>query len=391
MAATAYFNQHVKVAGSEQATWDIVVLFTTIALLSIGALMVYSASLPVAMQTSGNGFSIVFRHLIHLSIGIGCMITVMHTRVRYWQILGPYLLIIGIALLVLVLIPGFGIHVNGSSRWLNLGLFNMQPSEFVKLFMIIYMAGYLVRRQDQLREFVPGILMISLVVMIIGVLLLQEPDLGSLAVISVTVLAMMFLAGVRFLHFMVIMAAGIGGMIVLTLIAPYRMNRIAGFIDPWADPFNTGFQLVQALIAFGRGEWFGVGLGASVQKLSYLPAAHTDFLLAILAEEMGLIGVLTVVILFAVLVFRAMKIAQLAEFAGQIFAARLCQGIAVLLGVQAIINMGVNMGLLPTKGLTLPLMSAGGSSLIVSCISVGFLLLVEREVRTKSWPQKKSR
>jgi cell division protein FtsW len=233
--------------------------------------------------------------------------------------------------------------------------------------------------------------MISLVVMIIGVLLLQEPDLGSLAVISVTVLAMMFLAGVRFLHFMVIMAAGIGGMIILTMVAPYRMNRIAGFIDPWADPFNTGFQLVQALIAFGRGEWFGVGLGASVQKLSYLPAAHTDFLLAILAEEMGLIGVLTVVILFAVLVFRAMKIAQLAEFAGQIFAARLCQGIAVLLGVQAIINMGVNMGLLPTKGLTLPLMSAGGSSLIVSCISVGFLLLVEREVRTKSWPQKKSR
>lgn len=391
MAATAYFNQHVKVAGSEQATWDVVVLFTTIALLSIGALMVYSASLPVAMQTSGNGFSVVFRHLIHLSIGIVCMITVMHTRVRYWQILGPYLLLIGIALLVLVLIPGFGIHVNGSSRWLNLGLFNMQPSEFVKLFMIIYMAGYLVRRQDQLREFVPGILMISLVVMIIGVLLLQEPDLGSLAVISVTVLAMMFLAGVRFLHFMVIMAAGIGGMIILTMVAPYRMNRIAGFIDPWADPFNTGFQLVQALIAFGRGEWFGVGLGASVQKLSYLPAAHTDFLLAILAEEMGLIGVLTVVILFAVLVFRAMKIAQLAEFAGQIFAARLCQGIAVLLGVQAIINMGVNMGLLPTKGLTLPLMSAGGSSLIVSCISVGFLLLVEREVRTKSWPQKKSR
>lgn len=398
MNVATYFNQSLKangrtsskVAGSEQAKWDLVLLLTVAAIISFGVLMVYSASIPIAMQTTGNGFSIVFRHLIHLTIGIGCMFIVMHTRVRYWEILGPYLLLAGIVLLVLVLIPGVGVHVNGSSRWLNLGVFNMQPSEFVKLFMIIYMSGYLVRRQDRLREFVPGILMISLVVMIVGVLLLQEPDLGSIVVISFTVLAMMFLAGVRFMHFMLIMGAGIGGMVVLTMIAPYRMNRIAGFIDPFADPFNTGFQLVQALIAFGRGEWLGVGLGASVQKLSYLPAAHTDFLLAILAEEMGLLGVLAVIVLFGVLVFRAMKIAQRAEFAGQIFAARLCQGIAILLGVQAIINMGVNMGLLPTKGLTLPLMSAGGSSLIVSCISIGFLLLVEREVRTKSWPQKKS-
>ena len=390
MTAATHVLHHTRAAGSEQARWDPVLLLTFTALLSIGMLMVYSASLPVAIQTTGFGFSIVFRHLLHLAIGLGLMFLVMHTRVRYWEVLGPYLLLGGIVLLILVLIPGFGVHVNGSSRWLNLGLFNIQPSEFVKLFVVIYMSGYLVRRQDRLREFVPGIVMISLVVAIIGVLLLQEPDLGSLAVISATVLVMMFLAGVRFLHFMMIMATGIGGMIILTMVAPYRMNRIAGFIDPWADPFNTGFQLVQALIAFGRGEWFGVGLGASIQKLSYLPAAHTDFLLAILAEEMGLFGVLTVIGLFAVLVFRAMKIAQLAEFAGQIFAARLCQGIAILLGVQALINMGVNMGLLPTKGLTLPLMSAGGSSLIVSSISVGLLLLVEREIRTKSWPQKKS-
>jgi len=388
--AATHSNHQARAAGSEQARWDPVLLFTFTALVSIGMLMVYSASLPVAIQTTGNGFSIAFRHLIHLAIGLSLMFFVMHTRVRYWQVMGPYLLLGGIALLILVLIPGFGVHVNGSSRWLNLGLFNVQPSEFVKLFVVIYMSGYLVRRKDRLREFVPGIVMISLVVAIIGVLLLQEPDLGSLAVISVTVLAMMFLAGVRFLHFIMIMATGIGGMVILTMVAPYRMNRIAGFIDPWADPFNTGFQLVQALIAFGRGEWFGVGLGASIQKLSYLPAAHTDFLLAILAEELGLLGVLTVIILFAILVFRAMKIAQLAEFAGQIFAARLCQGIAILLGVQALINMGVNMGLLPTKGLTLPLLSAGGSSLIVSSISVGLLLLVEREIRTKSWPQKKS-
>lgn len=390
MISEVFYNPHIKVAGSGQPKWDLVILLTVTALLSFGVLMVYSASLPVALQTTGNGFSIVIRHLIHLTIGILCMVAIMHTRVRYWEILGPYLLLIGLVLLVLVLIPGIGVHINGSSRWINLGLFNIQASEFVKLFMIIYMSGYLVRRQEHLREFVPGILMISLVVMIVGVLLLQEPDLGSLAVISLTVLAMMFLAGVRFFHFILIMAAGIGGMILLTMIAPYRMNRIAGFIDPFADPFNTGFQLVQALIAFGRGEWFGVGLGASVQKLSYLPAAHTDFLLAILAEETGLIGVLTVVVLFGVLVFRAMKIAQLAEFADQIFAARLCQGIAILIGVQAIINMGVNMGLLPTKGLTLPLMSAGGSSLIVSCACIGFLLLVEREVRTKAWPKKKS-
>ena len=388
MTAYVISTRSSRVAGKELPGPDWWLLGSFLSLLLIGLVMVYSASVSVADSQTNNSGYFALRHGIHILVGIGCAFIVMHTRVCFWQAMGPYLLIIGMALLVAVLVPGVGSKINGSSRWISLGFMHIQPSEFVKVFMIVYVAGYLVRRQEILRFFVPGIVRIGLVVAVAGMLLLQEPDLGSVVVICVTVMSMLFLAGVRFWHFMLVVGAGLGGMVLLTLASPYRLGRVVGFMDPFADPFNTGFQLVQALIAFGRGEWFGVGLGASIQKLSYLPAAHTDFLLAVLAEELGLLGVLTVIILFGILVFRSMELSRKADRLGHSYAARLTQGITLLIGSQALINMGVNMGLLPTKGLTLPFMSYGGSSMLASCIAVGLLLMVERELRSKEWQRR---
>ncbi|MEE8197857.1 MAG: putative lipid II flippase FtsW, partial [Acidiferrobacterales bacterium] len=322
---------------------------------------------------------------IAVGLGLFLMYVTMRTPVRLWEAAGPYLLLGGMALLVLVLIPGAGVTVNGSSRWLRLGVINLQPSELIKLIVVVYVAGYFVRRQEELHNFTQGVFIISIVVVAIGMLLLQEPDLGAMVVISMTVLGMLFLAGVRFWHFGVVVVTGVVGMAILTVIAPYRFARVVGFLDPWADPFNSGFQLVQALIAFGRGEWFGVGLGASVQKLYYLPAAHTDFIFAVTAEELGLLGVLVVIVLFGILVTRAFLISRQAERVGLLYGARLAQGVGLLLGLQAIINMGVNMGALPTKGLTLPFISYGGSSILTSFIAVGLLLMVQRETRAHAW------
>lgn len=355
------------------------------ALAALGLVMVYSASVDLAMRTQGNSAYFLVRHALYLGAGLIAIGIVLRTRVRWWEASGPYLLLVGLALLVAVLIPGVGMHINGSSRWLRLGPLTLQPSELMKLFMVIYVAGYLVRKQEEMRRFTQGILMVSIVVAIIGMLLLQEPDFGSVVVICITVLAMLFLGGIRFWHFMLVVGAGVGGMVALTLVAPYRLTRVTSFLDPWADPFDAGFQLVQALIAFGRGEWFGAGLGASVQKLSYLPAAHTDFLIAVIAEELGLVGVLGVIALYTILLLRAFAIARQAENTGHLYGARLAQGLGLLLVLQAMINLGVNMGLLPTKGLTLPLVSYGGSSIIASAAAIGLLLLIERESRGIVW------
>ncbi len=375
----------VRAAGRARSNWDYWLIGAWLTLATLGLIMVYSASVDYATRTQGNSFYFLVRHALYLLAGFAVAGIVVRTRVRWWEAGGPYLLLIGLALLVLVLLPGIGMHVNGSSRWLRLGVVTVQPSELMKLFTVVYVAGYLVRKQEELRKFTQGILMISIVVAVAGVLLLQEPDLGSVVVICVTVLTMLFLGGVRFWHFMLVVGAGVGGMVLLTLISPYRMNRVTSFLDPWADPYNTGFQLVQALIAFGRGEWFGVGLGASVQKLSYLPAAHTDFLMAVIAEELGLVGVIGVLALYGIVLLRAFAIARQAEFAGQAYGARLAQGLGLLLVVQAMINLGVNMGLLPTKGLTLPFVSYGGSSTVVSCAAIGLLLVIERESRGLVW------
>jgi len=371
----------LRVAGRSAPKWDPWLLGSVAALIVLGSIMVHSASVSIAERATGNSLHFLLRHLASVGLGVLAMGVVMRTRVRFWEFLGPYLLLAGIVLLVVVLLPGIGRQVNGSSRWIPLGVVTLQPSELVKLFVIVYVAGYLVRKQEELKFFTQGILMVSIVVAVIGMLLLQEPDLGSVVVICLTVFAMLFLGGVRFWHFMAVVLAAVGGMALLTLLSPYRMARITGFLDPWADPFNTGFQLTQALIAFGRGEWLGVGLGASIQKMFYLPAAHTDFLFAVLAEELGLLGVLAVLALIGTILWRAFRIAATAERNGQIYAARLAQGLGLLLGLQAMINMGVNMGALPTKGLTLPFLSYGGSSMIVCCVSAGLLLMIEREQR----------
>jgi cell division protein FtsW len=355
------------------------------ALVGLGLVMVYSASVSSAERSLGNGSYYFARQLGSVVVGSVLMYLVMHTPLRLWERMGPYLLLLGLLLLVLVLVPGVGVNINGSSRWIRLGIVNLQPSELIKLFLVVYVAGYFVRKQEELQNFTHGIAIIGLVLMAAGILLLQEPDLGAVVVVTMTVLGMLFLAGVRFWHFGVMTLTGMGVVALLTVLAPYRLQRVVAFLDPWADPFNTGFQLVQALIAFGRGEWLGVGLGASVQKLYYLPAAHTDFLFAVTAEELGLVGVLSVMLLFALLVVRAFTISRRAQDAGLLYAARLAQGIALLLGVQAMISMGVNMGVLPTKGLTLPFMSYGGSSMLVNLMSVGLLLLIERETRKDAW------
>lgn len=374
-----------RVAGRARPAWDYALLTAVCTLAAFGTVMVHSASVDYATRTTGQSLYFLARHALYLMLGLIAALVVVRTRVRWWERAGPYFLLVGIVLLVLVLVPGIGVQANGSTRWLRLGVFNVQPSELMKLFMVVYVAGYLVRKQEELGKFTTGILMISIVVAVIGMLLLQEPDLGSVVVICFTVLSMLFVGGVRFWHFMLVVGAGVGGMVLLTLISPYRLNRVTSFLDPWADPFNSGFQLVQALIAFGRGEWLGVGLGASVQKLSYLPAAHTDFLLAVIAEEFGLVGVLTIIGLFAVVIVRAFAIARQAEAAGHLYGARLAQGLGTLLGAQATINIGVNMGMLPTKGLTLPFASYGGSSMVVSMVCVGLLLLIEREARGHVW------
>ena len=374
-----------RVAGTPRLRWDPWLLGCVAALVGLGLVMVYSASVSSAERTFGNGFYYFLRQLGSVVVGSMLMYLVMHTPLRLWERAGPYLLLLGLALLVLVLVPGFGVNINGSSRWIRLGLVNLQPSEFIKLFLIIYVAGYFVRKQEELQNFTHGIATIALVLMATGILLLQEPDLGAVVVITMTVLGMLFLAGVRLWHFGVMTLTGISVVALLTVLAPYRLQRVVAFLDPWADPFNTGFQLVQALIAFGRGEWLGVGLGASVQKQYYLPAAHTDFLFAVTAEELGLLGVSSVILLFAMLVARAFVISRRAQDAGLLYAARLAQGIGLLLGLQAAISMGVNMGVLPTKGLTLPFMSYGGSSMLVNLAGVGLLLLIERETRKDAW------
>ncbi len=370
-----------RAAGHSRAPWDPWLLGAAVALLALGLVMVHSASIAFATRTSGHGSYYLVRHAIYVVTGVLCLLVALRVRIRVWELGGPYLLLGGIALLTLVLLPGISAHINGSARWIKLGIVTLQPAELMKLFMVVYVAGYLVRKQEELKNFTQGIAMVSLVVAFTGTLLLLQPDLGTVVVITATVLTLLFLGGVRFWHFLLVLAAGLGAVVLLTFISPYRMNRVTSFLDPWSDPFNRGFQLVQALIAVGRGEWFGVGLGASVQKLSYLPAAHTDFIFAVLAEELGLLGVLAVLALYAVVMVRAFLIARQAEGAGQIYGARLAQGLGLLLGYQAMINIGVNLGLLPTKGLTLPFVSYGGSSMLVCCLALGMLLRVERETR----------
>jgi len=359
--------------------FDPVLLIAFVSLLTVGIIMVASSSISIADRSFANPFYYLQRQLLFVAIGIFAAFSVFKIRLVQWEKSGQSLLLFALFLLVLVLIPGIGKTVNGSTRWLPLGVFNLQVSELVKLFIVIYVAGYLVRHGESVRKSLLGFLKPMMMVGLAGLLLLLEPDFGATVVIMGTVLAMTFLAGARFIQFISFVFIFVCAALMLVVTSPYRMERLTSFANPWADPFDSGFQLTQSLIAIGTGGWFGTGLGGSVQKLFYLPESHTDFLFAVLSEELGFVGVLFVVLLYSVLFFRALKIASNAEKAGNYFAAYMAYGIGIWLSMQAVINMGVNVGLLPTKGLTLPLMSYGGSSLIVCCMAVGLLMRIYYE------------
>ncbi|MBP7712987.1 MAG: putative lipid II flippase FtsW [Gammaproteobacteria bacterium] len=351
------------------------------AILTLGLVMVASASIALADRQTGQPLYYLWRQLGYTAAGVLLMALTVRIPLARWRAHGPLLLFASVVLLGLVLVPGVGREVNGSYRWIPLGPINMQPSELAKLFMILFLAGYLVRRGHEVRTRFSGFAKPMALLVGISGLLLMEPDYGATAVLFATTLGMLFLGGVPLVLFLGWVAAGLGVMVAMVLLAPYRLQRLTTFMDPWVDPFNTGFQLTQALIAVGRGQWLGVGLGGSVQKLFYLPEAHTDFLVAVLAEELGLLGLLVVVGLFAFVVLRAFQLARQAEDREDPFAAYVGYGIGLSLALQALVNVGVNLGALPTKGLTLPLMSYGGSSMLVNCLAGGLLLRLAQEQR----------
>ncbi len=348
-------------------------------LVGLGLVMVASATVTHGGRDFSEPLHFFWRQLGHAGLGALFGFIVLQVELESWQRVSGILLLIGIVLLALVLIPGIGREVNGSMRWLAVGPLRMQPSEPVKLLMPIYLAGYLVRRSAEVQTTLWGFAKPLVVLGLIAVLFLMEPDYGATVVLFATILGMLFLGGVPLASFSLWVAFIGTAMAAIVIAAPYRVERLTTFMNPWADPFDSGFQLTQALIAIGRGEWFGVGLGDSVQKLFYLPEAHTDFLFAVLGEELGFAGMAFVIIAFSALVWRCFVIARRAEHRGQSFAAYLCYGLGLAFGLQAFINIGVNMGLLPTKGLVLPLMSYGGSSLVMNCIAVAFILRADYE------------
>jgi cell division protein FtsW len=363
------------------------VLLTIALVLLIGGLVILaSASISIADGVAGQPFFYVERQLIAAFIGalaaFLCLLVPMHV----WQSLGPLMLLLGLALLTIVLVPGVGYTVNGSTRWLRVGVMNLQVSEPARLCLLLYVAGYLVRQNKCLREKFSGFLRPMLVLTLACGLLLAEPDFGAAIVLLATVLAMLFVAGARWRDFFLFFSVAIAAMATLAMTSAYRLQRLTGFLDPWSDPFNSGFQLTQSLIAIGRGEWLGVGLGGGVQKLFYLPEAHTDFVFAVFAEEFGLLGSVLLIGLFFALLWRIFRLAMRANEAERHFEAFLAIGIGTWFGLQAFINVGVNMGLLPTKGLTLPLISYGRSSLIVMMIAIGLLLRVHHELAVDARP-----
>jgi len=364
--------------------YDQGLLWVTLILLGIGLVMVYSASIAIAEadKAVGNNSSYyLVRQAIFMVVSLSAAFVAFNVPVAWWQKMAPYLFLVGLALLVLVLIPGIGRVVGGSRRWLSLFVINLQPSEFMKLFAAMYVADYTVRKAAVMDSFKKGFMPMLFVMLLVGGLLLAEPDFGAFAVIAAISISILWLGGINGRIFGGLIVLLVIGFIFLIWSSPYRLERVIGFMDPWADPYGKGYQLSHALIAFGRGEWLGVGLGASVEKLLYLPEAHTDFLLAVIAEELGFAGVVTVVGLFVWIVLRAFGMAKEAIENERYFAALLAQGLGVWIGVQGIINMGVNMGLLPTKGLTLPLLSFGGSGILANCIAMAILLRIDFENR----------
>ena len=363
---------------------DDALIWLGVLLVGIGTVMVYSASIALAESGRVGAPNLAFflqRHALSVAISAAAAVIAFQVPMRVWQQAAPYLFLLGALLLVVVLVPGIGREVNGSRRWLPLGVMNLQPSELVKLFVVLYAADYTVRKAAWMHSFRKGFLPMLVVMLFTGALLLREPDFGAFAVVACISMGVLFLGGMNWRLFVGLFMLLVVGFVIVIVTSPYRMQRILGFLDPWADPYGKGYQLSHALIAFGRGEWFGVGLGASVEKLFYLPEAHTDFLLAVIGEELGFVGVTAVITMFAWLTMRAFVIGARAAKLERYFSALVAQGIGLWIGSQALINMGVNVGLLPTKGLTLPFLSFGGSGLLANCVALALLLRVDFENR----------
>lgn len=359
---------------------DPVMLVLVLALLLGGFVILASASITVSDNATGNPFFYLERQLVAAALGLVAGGLCLFVPMRVWRTLSPLLLLAGLALLVVVLVPGIGYEVNGATRWVRFGILNLQVSEPARLCIIIYLAGYVVRQEKALREQFVGFLRPMLVLSLACALLLAEPDFGAAIVVLATALVMLFVAGARLRDFIVFFSAAVIATVALAIGSPYRLQRLTAFLDPWADPYNSGFQLTQSLIAIGRGEWLGVGLGDGVQKLFYLPEAHTDFVFAVFAEEFGLLGSVVLIAMFLALLWRVFKLAMRAADSERFFEAYLAIGLGTWLGLQTFINVGVNMGLLPTKGLTLPLISYGRSSLIVALVAIGLLLRIHHEL-----------
>jgi cell division protein FtsW len=358
---------------------DSYVLIPVLLLLAIGVVMVGSASIAIAEGQDASSYHYLFRHLVYIAMGVTLALTLRVIPVAFLERISRPLMGLSVLLLLLVLVPGLGHTVNGSTRWVRLGFLNFQVVEAVKLMVIIYLAGYLARKSERVQSHFFDTFKPLIFAGLLSVILLLQPDMGSAAVITAIVAGMVWLAGAAWRHIFVL------GLLTLpafgfAAMEPYRLRRIVSFMDPWADPFASGFQLTQALIAVGRGELFGVGIGASIQKLFYLPEAHTDFIFAVLAEEFGLAGVVVVLALFLLLVTRIMVIGTMAHRNGRAFAGFVAYGIGLWIGLQALVSVGVNLGVLPTKGLTLPLISSGGSSMLMTLLAIGVVLRIKYEL-----------
>ncbi|MEP3349625.1 MAG: putative lipid II flippase FtsW [Marinomonas sp.] len=370
-----WLNMFDRVSWRELSRIDAIFLSSVVSILALGIVMVSSASISVSESIHGHPYFFMIRQTLYLVLGLvfgWILLSLPTSQLQKWGIL---MMGLSLILLILVLVPGIGKSVNGSRRWINLVVFNLQASEVAKVCMVVYMSGYLVRRADRVREGWIGFFLPLCLCSVFLLFLLLEPDFGASVVLLGTVMVLLFLGGAPLYQFLLLMVGAVSMLGVVAISESYRLKRLMNFIDPWADPFNEGYQLSQALIAYGRGEWFGLGLGNSVQKLSYLPEAHTDFVFSIWVEETGMMGGLLLIFLFAVMVGRAFKIGRKAMTLSRPFAAYMCFGFAILILAQVIINIGVNTGFLPTKGLTLPLISYGGSSLI---ITLGSLFVVAR-------------
>ena len=373
--------------------FDPLLVIVSASLLAIGYVMMASSSLHLGIKETGNSLHYPIRQSLHIALGLILGICVALTPIRVWEKSGQWLFIFGILLLIVVLVPGLGVKVNGSTRWLSIFGMRVQVSEVVKFFSVIYMAGYVTRHQESIRKSIFALFKPIILFSGACILLLMEPDFGSAVVIMIIAMGIMFLAGARLSPFIILLSSGSVLAALLVYFEPYRMKRVTSFLNPWADAKDTGYQLVHALISFGRGEWVGVGLGSGIQKLFYLPEAHTDFLFSVIAEELGLLGVLTVIGLFALLVWRTFEIAAAAEKADERFSAFIAYGLGIWFGFQSFVNMGVNMGILPTKGLTLPLMSYGGGSMMIMCCAVALIFRIQSEVTeiNASMPKERSR